>query len=269
MKAAFAAIVAAFAVAAGAGNASAASTSSTNWAGYAVTGNTFSTVSGTWVQPAADCTTATSSTTASAFWVGLGGDTTSSNALEQTGTEADCLPNGRVRYSAWYELVPKASVRTSLKVSAGDRISASVSVKGTTVTLKLTNRTTDAGFTKKLTMSAPDVSSAEWIAEAPSALTPGGTSVLPLTDFGTMKFTNATAAATSGHSGTISDSAWLATRISLLSSGAIRGGPPGDEYASYDRSASEAIPTPLASSGRAFAVSFHTTSASAQTYGGI
>jgi hypothetical protein len=271
MRAALAALATAFAVAAGAGNASAATATSSNWAGYAVTGKSFSTVRGTWVQPAANCAAAATGTTASAFWVGLGGDTDTSNALEQTGTEADCLAGGSVRYTAWYELVPKASVRTTLKVSAGDRISASVTVKGTTVTLKLRNLTTKVGFTKRLKMAAPDVSSAEWIAEAPSTLTPGGTRVLPLTDFGTVRFTTATAVSTSGHSGTISDPAWSATRISLVSRGAGNSPPgyPGNRYASYDQSASEAIPTPLASSGRAFAVTFRTTSGSGQTYDGI
>ena len=86
---------------------------SSNWSGYVVAGTdastggakSFSSVSGTWVQPAADCTTSTAGSTASAFWVGLGGDSTTSSSLEQTGTEADCTVNGTARYSAWYELV--------------------------------------------------------------------------------------------------------------------------------------------------------------------
>ena len=47
----------------------------------------------------------------SAFWVGLGGyASTARKHLEQVGTEADCDSNGVAHYSAWYELVPQASV---------------------------------------------------------------------------------------------------------------------------------------------------------------
>lgn len=257
-RTAFAAALSAFAVAAGAPGASAATAVSSNWSGYAVTGTTFSTVSGSWAQPSASCNSSTVGTTASAFWVGLGGDSNSSNALEQTGTEADCLANGTVRYSAWYELVPKASVKVRLKVAAGDRISASVKVSGTSVTLQLSNLTTHATFSKTLKMSAPDVSSAEWVAEAPSAVTPGGTSVLPLTDFGTVKFSKATARSTGGHLGAISDSAWSATRIELESTGGPGGGPrPFSPFAAYNAGAAKAVPTVLSAAGEAFSVTFH------------
>ena len=196
-------------------------------------------------------------TTASAFWVGLGGNSTTSNALEQTGTEADCLANGTVRYSAWYELVPAASVKVALKVSAGDRISAAVKVNGTAVTVTLKNPTTGKAFTKTLRMAAPDISSAEWIAEAPSALTPGGTAVLPLTDFGTVRFTSATATSTRGHTGTISDSAWTATRIQL-ESGPRSGGPGGPfgPFAADGRAARRPRPTGLSAAGSAFSITW-------------
>ena len=139
------------------------------------------------MQPTANCTSTSAATSSSAFWVGLGGNSTTSNALEQTGTEVDCLADGTVRYSAWYELVPAGSVKVALKIHAGDRISAAVKVNGTAVTVSLENATTGKSFTKTLRMAAPDISSAEWIAEAPSALTPGGAAVLPLTDFGTVQ----------------------------------------------------------------------------------
>jgi hypothetical protein len=264
MRTSILAFLAAVILAVGAASASAATAISSNWSGYAVTGTTFKTVSGTWVEPTASCTTA-STTTASAFWVGLGGDSNTSNALEQTGTEADCLANGTVRYTAWYELVPKASVKVALKVSAGDKVTGSVSVSGTSVTLKLTNLTTHKSFTKTLAMSAPDVSSAEWIAEAPSTVTPGGTSVLPLTDFGTVKFSNATAVSTSGHTGTISDSAWTASGIELESrTGGGPGGNPFRPYAAYDGGTTAAIPTVLSSSGSAFSVRFRSGAAIGQ-----
>src|ERR1700738_5111629 len=64
---------------------------SQNWAGYVAGGSTsstqFSSVSGSWVQPTATCSSGQSY---SAFWVGLGGSGQQSSSLEQTGTQADC-----------------------------------------------------------------------------------------------------------------------------------------------------------------------------------
>ena len=53
-------------------------------------------------------------------------------------------------------------------------------------------------------MSNPDISSAEWIAEAPSTCSQGLSSCtpLPLADFGTVQFTSASATTTDGHTGT-------------------------------------------------------------------
>src|ERR1700749_294652 len=116
---------------------------SENWSGYVSgadgQGTQFKSVSGSWVVPAAKCTTA-SQPTYSAFWVGLGGagDT---DALEQTGTETNCTASGSASYYAWYELVPKAPVRIDLPVSAGDHISSKVTVEGTSVSIWLSDET--------------------------------------------------------------------------------------------------------------------------------
>ncbi|HEY3020092.1 MAG TPA: G1 family glutamic endopeptidase [Solirubrobacteraceae bacterium] len=90
---------------------------SSNWAGYAVArkGTRFKRVSGSWVQPAVDCT---GDRSYSAYWVGLGGYRTTSNALEQVGTAADCDSTGAAHYTAWYELVPAAAVTMKLGVRA-------------------------------------------------------------------------------------------------------------------------------------------------------
>src|SRR4029453_8524650 len=78
---------------------------STNWAGYAVTARkSFTSVTGKWVQPAATC--ADRSPTYSAFWVGLGGFSNNSFAVEQTGTLANCS-SGAPSHPAWAELYPK------------------------------------------------------------------------------------------------------------------------------------------------------------------
>src|SRR3954452_21881383 len=101
---------------------------SSNWAGYAVrkSGVTFRHVTATWTQRAVDCSTS-SGRSYSAYCVGLGGFSQTSQALEQIGTDADCTSAGSAKYIAWYELVPSASVNiSSLTIHPGDRMSASV-----------------------------------------------------------------------------------------------------------------------------------------------
>jgi peptidase A4-like protein len=240
------------------------SQTSSNWAGYAVTDNgvaaqtgatptTFSNVSGSWTQPAAACTRG-SAASYSAFWVGLGGFADGSQALEQTGTEANCTTTGKASYSVWYELVPAAPVTVKLKVAAGDSISASVGVTGQTVSIRIANATRNTVFTKTPTMTSPspDLSSAEWVAEAPS--TCGGYSgcrPLPLANFGTATFTSATATG-NGYTGTIGDPAWAATAVSLqgTSGGLFRG-----RFASTLPTA-DATPGPLSSDGSSFSVTW-------------
>lgn len=187
--------------------------SSTNWAGYAVSGTTFTDVKGTWVQPAANCS-ATATSSYAAFWIGLGGLSGGNGGLEQTGTESDCR-NGEAVYSAWYELLPDSSVDVPLTISAGDTVSAEVSVDGGVATLTLTDVTTGQTFTTHATPSIIDTSSAEWIAEAPSACyTADRCAQLTLANFGAVEFSGSSTTA-NGHVGTISDGSWSATSIEL------------------------------------------------------
>src|SRR5438132_2926091 len=193
-----------------------ASTTSSNWAGYAVSSQgssqlvRFRRVTGTWVVPSGSCTRGSPSY--SAAWIGVGGFDETSTALEQIGTEFDCKGSGRASYSAWYELVPAASHTIHMQVRPGDSMAATVQVNGTRVTLRLRDRTRGTSFSSTKRMSAPDVTSAEWIVEAPSGCDRGNNCVqLPLSDFGTVSFVHAVATTTGGHSGTISDGSWLAT----------------------------------------------------------
>jgi hypothetical protein len=156
---------------------------STNWAGYAATGGRFTSVSATWKQPAASCTSATAY---SSFWVGLDGDT--SSTVEQTGTDADCSCGSPVYY-AWYEMYPKFPKNLTLAIHPGDTIHASVTTSGNgSFTLTITDRTTGGSFTTTQKLRSAKLSSAEVIAEAPSSS--GG--VLPLANFGTVGFSAAT-----------------------------------------------------------------------------
>jgi Peptidase A4 family len=242
--------------------------SSQNWSGYVVGGSTsnknFSSVSGSWVQPTAKCT---SSTGNAAFWVGLGGSG-SSQALEQAGTEADCTSGGQASYFAWYELVPAAPVRIALAVHPGDHISSTVSVSGSSVRVALSDATTGQSVDKTLSMANPDTSGAEWIAEAPSACDSSLSNCqpLPLTNFGTVKFTNTRATATDGHTGTISDSEWSAAAVSLTSSAAGYG-PAGISYNPSGSSAG-ATPSGLSSDGSSFSVAYAANSAAATSGAG-
>jgi hypothetical protein len=198
---------------------------SSNWAGYAITGVgstatnavtniSFTNVTGTWIQPTATCTAGTS--TSAAIWVGLGGYTVGSNSLEQTGTSADCSSGGKATYTAWYELVPSASVNIKLKIFPGDTITASVVINQSDVLVQVKNRTRHTAFTKHLAMEEPDLTSAEWIAEAPSECTYSGLCrTVPLTNFGAVTFSRI-AALGNGAGGTLNGPSWESTPIQLV-----------------------------------------------------
>jgi hypothetical protein len=226
---------------------------SANWSGYALqdvnaAGLQFTSVTGTWKVPVTTCTGV--STSSAAFWVGLGGASENAAGLEQTGTGADCT-NGAPRYYAWYEILPAAAVEVPLKVKPGDQITTSVNVNGTTVLVQIKNRTRKTSFTKALQVAAPDLSSAEWIAEAPSACTSSGRcTVLPLANFGSVTFTRAAAIA-SAHPGTITDPTWASDAISLVPQSQTR------FFATRDFSTKAgATPGALSADGRSFPVSW-------------
>ena len=156
---------------------------STNWSGYAVTGTSFTSAQGSWVVPAATCT-GVSGDQYAAFWVGIDGY--SSDSVEQTGTDSDC-DRTTPSYYAWYEFYPEPSYEiTSLKISVGDRMSASVTYSGSEFTVTITDETTGKSFTKSASVRSAKRSSAEWIAEAPCCTSSDG--ILPLSDFGTVLF---------------------------------------------------------------------------------
>ena len=169
----------------GTGNAAnATAATSQNWAGYAAAGQpgTFTSVSASWTQPAVTCT---AQQTFSSFWVGLDGDGT--QTVEQTGTEADCN-NGAPTYQGWFEMFPNAPVFYNNGVAPGDAMSASVVANGGGVfTLTLADQTQGWTQTTSQTSAAAQLGSAEIVAEAPS----DANSVLPLSNFGTVSFSDA------------------------------------------------------------------------------
>jgi hypothetical protein len=195
-------------------------TDSTNWAGYAVhdAGVAFRRVHGTWREPRIKCQRG--GPTFSSYWVGIGGYSLNSHALEQVGTEVDCTTSGQARAFAWYELIPAPSVPVKLKVPPGDLIKGTVTVRGKKVRVTLADLTDHQSFSKLLHANPVDVSSAEWIVEAPSDCASTNTCVtLPLGDFGSTTFTNAAAESTAGHTGPISDPLWRVNAIDLVPQG--------------------------------------------------
>jgi hypothetical protein len=215
------------------------SVTSENWSGYAVTGSGFTVAKGSWVVPSANCTKTPS--TYSSFWVGIDGY--SSSTVEQTGTDSDCSGT-KARYYAWYEFYPAGSILiSSVAVSPGNKMSASVTYSGSQFTVKITNVTTGKTFSKTGRVSGARRTSAEWIAEAPCCTGSGG--ILPLADFGTVDLgsdysgvsgtNDATAGAISGPISTFGSSVFS---ITMVSSGG----------------ANEAVPSALTKDGTSFDV---------------
>jgi peptidase A4-like protein len=203
--------------------------SSLNWAGYAddnTAGNTYSTVSGNWSEPAVTCPR--HGTQDAVFWVGIDGFT--SGTVEQDGTLAECN-HGSAFYFTWWEMFPANSIQVAgSSVSPGDAISSSVVRSGTSYTLKVTDSTHPANsFTTTQSCPACANSSAEWIAEAPSS----GNRILPLPNFGTWTETGAT-----------------------VNSGVITSFPDDELTMVNNSGAVKAQPGPLNSSGNGFSVTW-------------
>ncbi len=106
---------------------------------------------------------------------------------------------------------------TTVAIHVGDTINASVTYIGNNqYTLSLTNVSVSPqqSFTTTQTLSGAARSSAEWIAEAPSSWS----GVLPLANYGSMTFSNATATSSDGTtstSGPIDSSSFSATAITM------------------------------------------------------
>ncbi|GEM_PF-1227221 len=177
---------------------------SRNWSGYAATGGTFTSVTGTWTVPSAS---ATGNPGADATWVGIGG--VQSRDLIQAGTENTVGAGQQVQTDAWVERLPQTSHPVSLPVKPGDSITVTISQQSAgTWLIAFKNNTT--GQTYQTTEQYDSsMSSAEWVEEAPS----GGRRVVPLDDFGSVHFA-AGSATKDGKSVTIAQSG--ATPITMI-----------------------------------------------------
>lgn len=154
------------------------SATSNNWGGYAVTGTDFTDAKGSWTVPTVDC--ATSPNAAVAYWVGIDGY--SDSTVEQTGVDVVCEHKTAVYY-AWYAFYPNpAEVISSITVTPGDTFTAEVSYSSATEEFTTTVTDVTSGETYSTSAAVPGAkrSSAEWIVEAPSAVT----GILNLAAFG-------------------------------------------------------------------------------------
>lgn len=230
---------------------------STNWAGYVATRHgahrSFSSVSGIWTVPTVSCTPGREAY--SAVWVGLGGYGEGARSLEQAGTDANCSRSGWASYTAWYELLPAAPVTVHLNVRPGDELVTVVRVNGRRVTFAIRDRTTGRAFQRTLRAGAVDVSSVEWIVEAPSVCAgEDSCHTLALANFGQTTFAHATATA-DHHIGPVSDPAWrpgaleLQQREAIGSSGSA--GPPKPSAVEV-----LAVPSGVTAATGAFSVNF-------------
>src|SRR5437879_6558731 len=157
--------------------------SSSNWSGYAANGGTFTSVTATWTVPTVSAT----SSGADATWVGIGGLTT--NDLLQAGTQAMVDGSGTVEYSSWIEMLPQSSRNVPLSVSAGDSVTVTITQQsGNDWLIAMKNNTTNGSYSVTVQYSSSN-SSAEWVQEAPSV----GRGVISLDQFGTVKFSGASA----------------------------------------------------------------------------
>jgi hypothetical protein len=195
---------------------------STNWSGYAVSAaaGAVTAVSGSWVVPQI---VAGSNSGYSSAWVGIDGYNSSS--VEQLGTDSDMV-NGIPRYYAWWEMYPNPSnTISSMTVNPGDSISASVSYTSNGFVLQIMDTTSNHSFSTTQRSSTAQLSSAEWIQEAPSSFT----GVLPLANFGKINFSNSQATI-SGTTGQIDAPAWSSqsTAIEMVTStGSVKAAPSG------------------------------------------
>jgi hypothetical protein len=212
---------------------------SSNWGGYAVLGSNITDAKGSWIVPAVDCSENGKDHYA-AFWTGIDGY--SSNTVEQTGTDSDCIM-GQPTYYAWFEFFPNPSFTVGdFSVNPGDSIEAEVSYDETSQLFTVHLRDVTSGQSFKISSAVPNAkrTSAEWIAEAPSS----AKKILPLSRFSSVFFGHyytgiggTNFATVNGATGSIGTFGKISEIVMVKEDGSI-----------------QALPSPLSANGSSFAV---------------
>lgn len=181
---------------------------SRNWSGYVASNGNYTSVNGTWTIPQV---TTSGHTATDATWVGIGG--VNSNDLIQAGTQNVIDPSGQITTTAFYELLPDASIPiNSITVKPGDSITVTISQQSSGQwQISLNDNTTNQIYQTTVSYNSSQ-SSAEWIEEAPS----NGSSVLPLDNFGTLQFS---AGSTTQNGSQVSISGSGAHEVTMVNNG--------------------------------------------------
>ena len=229
-----------------------------NWSGYAVSqtspsglpcvpasGQTYTSVSGTWTVPTV--TGSRFGQSFSAAWTGIDGFTNSS--LIQAGTEQDFY-SGSAHYTAWWEILPAAETPiSSITVEPGDSVTVAIAkVSGTQWSITLTDNgkaghPAQAPFTTTESYSGPGAS-AEWILEAPEV----NGRIATLAQYGSTAFDLGTAdgaspALAAGTGGELVAGNFFREQVVSIPSGPDTGTPPGDGFAVAYGSTAPPAPT--------------------------
>jgi hypothetical protein len=163
------------------------SISSLSWTGYIITKNAktqreITAVNASWIVPKVNASAGDGSSSA---WIGIGGQL--DKTLIQVGTEQD-VANGQETYDAWYELLPNLAVRlTSITLSPGDRVVASISLVNSATdewSIQISDTTTGQDFSRNVVYNSTR-SSGEWIIERPTI----NNQISTLAHFGNVTFT--------------------------------------------------------------------------------
>lgn len=220
---------------------------SANWSGYADNNDTYNSVAASWTEPAVNCPASGASgvvsgllgdtglsgvlgsaglggilgggpASASAFWVGLDGY--SSSSVEQIGTDSDCS-GGSPSYYAWYEMYPNPSVGlpSGDVVHPGDSMTGWVASNPTGTDFYLAITDTSAGWSFGISQQGSGFSrsSAEVIAEAPSSCNLIFCSEVALADFGQDTFSGAHLYDSAGNQGSLAS--FNANQITMVENG--------------------------------------------------
>jgi len=227
---------------------------SPNWSGYAATGSpgspvSFTSVTGTWKEPAARCR-AGSAGASSVVWVGIGGYGAAARDVAQVGTTARCRSAGGPRYHAWFEIAPHRAFPIHQRLSPGDEVHGSVNVLPTGVQLIMENRTRRWRWTRTITYALAATSSAEWIVEAPTTCDGRSCGRTPLANFGTITMTNISATG-NGLTGTLASPSWTIVPIRLAPDMATM-----RLRVTSTNPRAGAVPSPVTADGTAFSVSW-------------
>jgi Peptidase A4 family len=214
-------------VSAAGGGVSAKLVVSPNWSGYVARAPVkptyadpyFTRVTGTWTVPKATCGKP-KAIASSTVWVGIGGY--ASRDQEEVGTDSNCSAKGKPIYYAWFELVPYLSYRAfpsiKSKVDPGDTMTGLVQILSPTlVKLQLHNRTKGWTFSRKITFSSQDTSTADWVVEAPANCIKYSCYQASLANFGQVTMRKISAVGR-GTTGTLRDPRWKVIPVKLVPS---------------------------------------------------